>query len=287
MINADPLKPDRLPALEPTSNSLPDDLDADDVLTVIDIRTIATAGFAAGALVPCIPFVLFGAAGIVATILLNRGTIEFGAVSASASGITPLAVLMLLLVVVTSGALGAIMGAVRRWGVRREIHWNLLVGNYFSSHPGPQSVIALLAVPLLVAAALHAVSVISGYRLSFAPIFFLIFPPAWMLSGFVFESAWEALVFPILRARATEPMRWLLREKALFRLLKDDSYLFHCRLQNVRIDAESGVAHVAGDFRTPDHMRRVREIGLRVIGVSEVEVAVVPSVYTESATLGR
>ena len=286
MINADPHRPDRLPALEPTTGSLPADLDADDVLTVIDVRTIAAAGFAAGALVPCVPLVVVGAVGIVATILFNRGTIAFESVQTSANGVTPLGVLLLLLVVVTSGALGAILGAVRRWSVRREIHWNLLVGKYFSSHPGPQSVVALVVVPVLVAASLHAVSIITGYSLSFAPIFFLIFPPAWMLSGFMFESAWEALVFPMLRASATDPMKWLLREKALFRLLKDDSYIFNCRLDSVRIDAKSGVAHIVGDFRTPDHRRRVREIGMRVIGISEVEVAATSALSSGNAPAG-
>ena len=66
-------------------------------------------------------------------------------------------------------------------------------------------------------------------------------------------------------------MMWLKRETDLVRLLKDDSELFDCRLHAVRIDPESGVAYIRGDFRTPDHFRRVREIGLRVIGVNEVE----------------
>ena len=273
--------------METLPSDVPDALDADAVLTVVGARTVMVAGFAAGALVPCIPLVLIGSVGVVATVLFNRGTIGFTAISTSASGVTPLAVFTLLLVVLSSGVLGAIMGAVRRWSVRRGISWSLLVGSYFSSHPGPQSVIALAVVPLLAAATLHAVSVAAGYSLSFAPIFFLIFPPAWILSGLVFESAWEALVFPMLRSNAAEPMRWLMREAALFRLLEDDSYLFECRLHTVRIDAESGVAHVQGDFRTPDHFRRVREIGLRVIGVSEVEVTTKPARYTASASVSR
>lgn len=259
--------------MEPLQSGLPDELDADDVLTVVDVRTMTLAGLVAGTLVPFIPLALFGAVGLGATLLLNRGTVGVGSLLTSVSGATLVAVLMLVLVCLTSGLLGAVVGVVRRWSVRRGITWSLLIGTYFSSHPGPQSVIALVVVPILVAAALHAVSVVADYSLSFAPIFFLILPPAWMLSGLMFESAWEALVFPILRARATEPMKWLLREKALFRLLKDDSYLFSCRLHEVRIDTITGVAYVRGEFRTPDHLRRVREIGLRVIGVTEVEVA--------------
>ena len=287
MLSQNPMAPPDRPPLPNLPTNLPAGVEEDAVLTVVDVRAVVVAGFAAGALVPCIPLVLLGAVGIVATLLLNRGTIDFAAGSTSASGVTPFLVFTLLVVFLSSGVLGAIIGVVRRWSVRRGITWGLLVGSYFSSHPGPQSVIALAAVPVLAAGFLHAVSIAAGYTVSFAPLFFLIFPPAWILSGLTFESAWEALVFPMLRSNAAEPMRWLMREAALFRLLEDDSYLFECRLHTVRIDAESGVAHVQGDFRTPDHFRRVREIGLRVIGVSEVEVTTKPARYTASASVSR
>ena len=271
MLSQNPMVPPDRPPLPQLPTNLPAGVEEDAVLTVVDVRAVAVAGFAAGALVPCIPLVLFGAVGIVATLLLNRGTIDFAAGSTSASGVTPLFVFTLLLVILSSGVLGAIMGVVRRWSVSRGIAWGLLVGSYFSSHPGPQSVIALAAVPVLAAAFLHAVSTAAGYTVSFAPLFFIIFPPAWILAGLTFESAWEALIFPLLRSRATEPMKWLSREAVLFSLLKDDSYLFDCRINAVRIDAETGVAHIRGEFRSPEHVRRVREIGLRVVGVSEVE----------------
>ena len=277
------------PAGTPLPN-LPTDLPAgveqDAVLTVVDVRVVVLAGFAAGALVPCIPLVLLGAVGIVATLLLNRGTIDFAAGSTSASGVTPLIVFTLLLVILSSGVLGAIMGVVRRWSVRRGITWGLLVGSYFSSHPGPQSVIALAAVPVLAAGFLHAVSVAAGYTVSLAPVFFLIFPPAWILAGLTFESAWEALIFALLRSTAAEPLRWHVREAAFFRLLKDDSYLFNCRINEVRIDAETGVAHVGGEFQSPDHVRRVREIGLRVVGVTEVETIGEPRAQSERLASG-
>ena len=274
------------PQMPQVGGDLPDELDANAFLTVVSVRAVITAGFAAGALVPCIPFALFGAVGIAATLLFNRGTIDFAALSTGASTgfLTP--AFVFLLVVVGSGSLGAVMGAVRRWSVRRGILWKLLVGHYFSSHPGPHSVIALVAAPALIVAALHAVSVVGGFTVSIAPVFFLMFPPAWMLAGLMYESAWEALLFPMLRSRATEPMRWLLREAALFRLLKDDSYLFECRLHTVSIDAESGVARVRGHFPTPDHARRVREIGLRVVGVREVDVAAAPLAPTERLPSG-
>ncbi len=272
MLSQNPMAtPDR-PALPNLPTNLPAGVEEDAVLTVVDVRAVAVAGFAAGALVPCIPLVLLGVVGIVATLLLNRGTIDFATGATSASGVSPLLVFTLLLAILGSGALGAIMGVVRRWSVRRGISWGLLVGSYFSSHPGPQSVISLAAVPILAAAFLHALSVAAGYSVSFAPLFFLIFPPAWILAGLTFESAWEALIFAMLRTTAAEPLKWLVREAALFRLLKDDSYLFDCRLHTVRISAETGVAHIQGDFRTPDQMRRVREIAVRVIGVREVDV---------------
>ena len=66
-------------------------------------------------------------------------------------------------------------------------------------------------------------------------------------------------------------MKWLKREADLMRLLKDDSELFGCRLHAVRIDPNSGVTHIRGDFRAPALYRRVREIGQRVIGVNAVE----------------
>jgi len=274
MMHPNPLAQDPTPPPTEMPTDGPDVIDADSMLTVVNTRTVTLVGFAAGVLVPLIPLVILALAGSVATLVLSRGTIDFSAPSAPTGSGMQIALAILLLVVLCSGMLGAAMGIVRRWSVRRGIVWRLLVGHYFSSHPGPHSVIALVVVPLLVAAILHATSAVAGYSLSFAPLFFLIFPPAWMLSGLMFESAWEALVFPLLRSTTAEPMKWLAREAALFRLLKDDSYLFGCRLNEVRIDSDSGVAHIRGDFRTPDHLRRVREVGLRVIGVKEVEVTV-------------
>ena len=273
MVTMDPMRTEPTRTIGELPSDLPDELEANVVLTVTDARTVLAAGFVSGVLVPLIPLALFGLIGLGATILFNRGTIDFGAFSGP-SGAGALSALAIFgLVLLGSGTLGGVMGAVRRWSVRRGITWKLLVGHYFSSHPGPQSVIALITVPFLVLAALHAVSVTSGLLVSIAPVFFFMVPPAWMLAGLIYEGAWEALLFPMLRSRATEPMKWLSREAALFRLLKDDSYLFDCRLHEVRIDAATGVAHVRGNFRTPDHLRRVREIGLRVIGVREIEVS--------------
>ena len=121
MLSQNPMVPPERPLSPQLPSDLPDTLDTDTVLTVVDVRTVMVVGFAAGALVPCIPLVILGSVGIVATILFNRGTIGFTAFSTSASGITPMAVVTLLFVVLSSGALGALMGAVRRWSVRREI----------------------------------------------------------------------------------------------------------------------------------------------------------------------
>lgn len=273
MINANPHRPDVTPALEPLANGLPDVLDADTMLTVAGWRAVSLAGFVAGMLVPIVPLVLLALVGVVATVVLNHGTVDSVTLSAPTSESTITALYLTLLVVLTSGILGIAMGLLRRWSVRKGISWRLLIGHYFSSHPGPHSVVALIIVPLLVAAILHGVSVVGGYSLSFAPLLFLIIPPAWILSGLMYESAWEALVFPLLRSRTAEPMLWLAREAALLRLLRDDSYLFECRLRDVRIDTATGVAHIVGDFPTPDHLRRAREVGFRVVGVTEVEFA--------------
>jgi hypothetical protein len=263
-------------------SDLPDKLDADVVLTVSDVRPVVAAGFMSGVLVPLIPLALLGLVGIAATAIFNRGTTDFGSLSSSASAGNLPVLVVFLLFLLGSGTLGAVMGAVRRWSVQRGLAWQLLVGNYFSSHPGPQSVIALVVVPLLVLGALHAISVSNGYLVSIAPVFFVTIPPAWILAGFMYEGAWEALVFPMLRFKATEPMKWLSREAALFRLLKDDSYLFECGLRSVSIDSATGVAHINGTFRTPDHYRRVREIALRVVGVTEVDVRSDPRPSSES-----
>lgn len=273
MINANPYVPDKIPALEPLEGDLPDELDADTMLTVVGWRETTLAGFAAGVLVPLIPLVVLALAGVAATVAFNRGTIDFAAPSATSLERANTAFIVLLLVVFSSGILGIAMGLLRRWSVRHDITWRLLIGHYFSSHPGPHSVVALFVVPLLAVAILHGISVVGGYSLSFAPIFFLMIPPAWMLSGLMYEAAWETLILPILRSRAAEPMRWLAREAALFRLLKDDSYLLECRLREVHIDSATGLAQIRGDFPTPDHLRRAREVGFRVVGVTEVEIA--------------
>ncbi|MYB76294.1 MAG: hypothetical protein F4X83_04205 [Chloroflexi bacterium] len=256
--------------MPPIRDDLPDASYADAVFTVVSLRTAIVTGFVAGAIVLCIPFAILIFAGLFGTFLLNRGTIELTTSYVIAPGSMEAAARVLALFFLSSSILGAVMGAVRRWSVQRGVTWPLLVGFHFSTHPGPQTVLALIVVPSLIAGALHMLSLDVGYLVSIAPVLFFMFP-FWTLSGFVYETVWEPLVFLILRMALGEPMMWLRREAALVHLLKDDSELYACRLVSVRIDPDSGVAYVRGDFRTPDHYRRVRDIGQRVIGVREVE----------------
>ena len=258
--------------MPPPTDELPDASYADAVFTVVTKRTAIVTGLAAGAIVPCIPLAILGTLGLLATLLFNRGTIELGTSSAITPENVQVAAVVLLLVIICSSVLGALMGALRRWSVKRGITWKLLVGSHFSTHPGPQTAVAFIVVPLVVVLMLHGVSVVVGHLVSIAPALFFMFP-LWALSGFLYEAVWEPVVFFILRIGAGEQMMWLKRETELVRLLKDDSELFGCHLHAVRIDPSSGVAFIRGDFRTPDHFRRVREIGLRVIGVNEVEAA--------------
>ncbi len=256
--------------MPPIRDDLPDASYADAVFTVVSLRTAIVTGFVAGAIVLCIPFAILILAGLFGTFLLNRGTIDLTTSYVVAPGSAEAAARVLALFFLCSSMLGAVMGVVRRWSVQRNVTWPLLVGFHFSSHPGPQTALALIVVPSLIAAALHTMSLEVGYLISIAPVLFFMFP-FWSLSGFVYETVWEPIVFLILRIAVGEPMTWLKREAALVRLVKDDSELFACRLYAVRIDPESGVAYVRGDFRTPDHYRRVREIGQRIIGVNAVE----------------
>lgn len=264
-------------SMPPVQEDHPDAGYADAVFTVLTQRAVVLSGLAAGALVLCVPLAILGFIGLIATTLFNRGTIDAGTSFTLASGKIETALLAFALVLIGSSILGAVLGAVRRWSVRRGITWKLLVGNHFSSHPGPQTVISLLTVPLLIVGILHAVSTMVENLVSIAPVLFFMFP-LWGLSGFLYEAAWEPLLLFVLRSVAAEPMKLLKREATLVSLLKDDAELFDCRLQAVRIDSENGVAHIRGDFRTPDHFRRVREIGLRVIGVNDVEVEGLTSV---------
>jgi len=256
--------------MPPIRDDLPDASYADAVFTVVSLRTVIVTGFVAGAIVPCIPFAILIFAGLFGTFLLNRGTIDLTTSYVFAPGSLEAAAQVLALFLLCCSTLGAVMGAVRRWSVQRNVTWPLLVGFNFSTHPGPQTVLALIVVPSLIAGALHMLSLEVGYLVSIAPVLFFMLP-FWSLSGFVYETTWEPIVFLILRIAVGEPMTWLRREAALVHLLKDDSELVACRLVSVRIDSESGVAYVRGDFRTPDHYRRAREIGQRVIGVGAVE----------------
>ncbi len=256
--------------MPPKRDDLPDAGYADAVFMVVPLRTAIVTGFVAGAIVPCIPFAILIFAGLFGTFLLNRGTIDLTTSYVFAPGSLEAAARILTLFFLCSSILGGTMGAVRRWSVQRNVTWQLLVGFHFSSHPGPQTVLALIAVPTLIATSLHLLSLEVGYLVSVAPVLFFMFP-FWSLSGFVYETVWEPIVFLILQLAVGEPITWLKREAALVHLLKDDSELVACRLYAVRIDPETGVAYVRGDFRTPDHLRRVREIGQRVIGVNAVE----------------
>ncbi len=256
--------------MPPIRDDLPDASYADAVFMVVPLRTAIVTGFVAGAIVPCLPFAILIFAGLFGTFLLNRGTIDLTTSYVVAPGSAEAAARVLTLFFLFSSVLGAVMGAVRRWSVQRGVTWSLLVGFHFSSHPGPQTVLALIFVPSLIATSLHLLSLEVSYLVSIAPVLFFMFP-FWTLSGFVYETVWEPIVFLILQIAVGKPMTWLRREAALVHLLKDDSELVVCRLYTVRIDPETGVAYVRGDFRTPDHYRRVREIGQRVIGVNAVE----------------
>ena len=256
--------------MPPIADDLPDASYADAVFTVVTLRAAVVTGLVAGAIVPCIPFAILALVGLFGTFLLNRGTIDPATSYTIASDSAEAVALVFALLVVFSSLLGGVMGAVRRWSVQRNVSWQLLVGAHFSTHPGPQTAIAAIVAPLLMAGALHKISLDVVHRVSIAPALFFMFP-LWSLSGFVYEAVWEPIVFLILRITVGEPMTWLRREAALVRLLKDDSELFGCRLYAVRIDSHTGVAHIRGDFRTPDHYRRAREIGMRIIGVNAVE----------------
>lgn len=270
--------------MPPIRDDLPDASYADAVFTVVKLRTAIVTGFVAGVIVPCIPFAILIFAGLFGTFLLNRGTIDLTTSYVFAPGSAEAAARVLALFFLCSSILGAVMGAIRRWSVQRNVTWNLLVGFHFSTHPGPQTALAFIVVPSLIAGALHMLSLEIGYLVSIAPVLFFMFP-FWTLSGFVYETTWEPIVFLILRIAVGEPMIWLRREAALVHLLKDDSELYSCRLFAVRIDPESGVAYVRGDSRTPDHYRRVREIGQRVIGVNAVEAEGLTSLEIENVKL--
>lgn len=270
--------------MPPIRDDLPDASYADAVFTVVSLRTAIVTGCVAGAIVPCIPFAILIFTGLFGTFLLNRGTIDLTTSYVVAPGSLEAATRTLAVFFLCCSMLGGLMGAIRRWSVQRNVTWNLLVGFHFSSHPGLQTVLALLVVPLLIAATLHKVSLDVGYLLSIAPVLFFMFP-LWSLSGFIYETVWEPIVFLILRVAVSEPMVWLRREAALVHLLKDDSELFGCRLHSVQIDSETRVAHIRGDFRTPDHFRRAREIGQRIVGVESVEVEGLTSLEIENAKL--
>ena len=236
--------------MPPPTDELPDASYADAVFTVITKRAAIVTGLTAGAIVPCIPLAILGSLGLLATLLFNRGTIELGTSSAITPENVQVAAIVLLLVVVCSSVLGALMGILRRWSVQRGITWKLLVGSHFSTHPGPQTAVAFIVVPLVVALMLHGVSVVVGHLVSIAPALFFMFP-LWALSGFLYESVWEPVVFLILRIAAGEQMMWLKREAELVRLLKDDSELFGCRLRAVKIDPRPEWRLFAATFARP------------------------------------
>ncbi|MYB76293.1 MAG: hypothetical protein F4X83_04200, partial [Chloroflexi bacterium] len=83
MMHPNPLAQDPTPPPTEMPVDGPDVIDADSMLTVVNTRTVTIAGFAAGVLVPLIPLMLLALFGFVATLVLNRGTIEFTTPSAA------------------------------------------------------------------------------------------------------------------------------------------------------------------------------------------------------------
>ncbi len=173
-------------------------------------------------------------------------------------------VLNLSPVVIGAGALGALMGLLRRHGALRDAYWRITLGPIVSSYFGPHQILSFIAVPVGIMVALAA-TIRDGWQLALTVF------PIWFMSGILFSMYWELAHLYIL-GKITGRAAWFRKSVALAKVLEDDSYLFGLRFESVGVDPERGVAQIRAEFRDPDQVYRARQVCMRVAGIVDAEV---------------
>lgn len=100
-------------------------------------------------------------------------------------------------------------------------------------------------------------------------VVYLLIP--WLLSGLVYDQYWQGWFEGMLQSWLGSAV-WFRRTLSLSYVLHNDSELFGCIFADLAVSEDGHKAHIQGWFRTPDQIKRARQVARRIVGIREVEV---------------
>ncbi len=160
---------------------------------------------------------------------------------------------------IISGALGMVKARLNLRAVERRLlpmplhtPWDTL----------PGLLLSLIGVPLLFLGL--------AFWKEF-PIMVLYLLPIWLLSGLVYDQYWNSLFEGMLRSWVGSAI-WFRRTLSLSYVLHNDSDLFGCIFADLAVSEDGRSAQIQGWFRTPEQIKRARQVARRIVGIREVSV---------------
>ncbi len=103
------------------------------------------------------------------------------------------------------------------------------------------------------------------------PIMVIYLLPVWLLSGLVYDQYWQMWFAGMLEKWVGSAI-WFRRTLSLSFLLHNDSDLFGCIFADLAVSEDGRNAAIQGWFRSPDQIKRARQVARRVVGIREAEV---------------
>ena len=165
---------------------------------------------------------------------------------------------------------GALLAALRCLSARRGHWWlvRLTAGQVLQF--GWHSLLVGVAVPLVLLQVVFSWQPAGadgqGLQLLWVALF-----PFWLVSGVLVEVLWELINMPLLR-RVAPLQPAVLLGLAVQSVLEAEPLLQAARIQQVVADPTTGNVTIHGVFADDLQRQRVREAGLKVAGVEQVQV---------------
>lgn len=107
------------------------------------------------------------------------------------------------------------------------------------------------------------------------PIMVIYLLPVWLLSGLVYDQYWNMWFEGMLQSWVGSAV-WFRRTLSLSFVLHNDSDLFGCIFADLGVSEDGRKAMIQGWFRTPEQVKRARQVARRIVGIREVEVESLP-----------
>jgi hypothetical protein len=160
---------------------------------------------------------------------------------------------------IISGLLGMAKASLNLRGVERRLRpmpvhslWDTL----------PSTLLSLIGVPLLFLG-------LAVWKEQPIMIGYLLIP--WLLSGLVYDQYWHGWFQGMLQSWVGS-LVWFRRTLSLSFVLHNDSDLFGCIFGDLAVSENGRKATIQGWFRTPEQIKRARQVARRIVGIREIEV---------------